>query len=270
MWGPEQRDAFRRDGVVTLPGAFSAEAGAAMEDATWSYVEARTDIRRDDRSTWPGAPDGFATSTKKLKKHPAFRAVLAAPAVRSALDGIFGDGGWRASRNGAQILFSFPTHDAADWTLASGPRHMDAPFDARVDPPAAVKLFSVAAPLPPRSGATLALAGTSNLQANWARRQPAERLAAGSKHWLPFLREAHPNLRRLVNPDDDGADRAAVCGEPLEIDGQRVELREFGGDVGDVHVNHINTFHCPPVHAGTRPRLLITHLISPAGADRSR
>lgn len=267
VWGPEQHAAFRDAGVVTLRGAFDSTAGAAMQDATWAHVERQTAIRRDDPTTWPRDDTGFATSMKKLKRNAAFGAVLRSRAVTDALDDIFGPRRWQASRNGAQILFSFPTHDPSEWRVNDGPWHMDAPFHRRVDPPHAVKLFSVAAPLPPRSGATMVLAGTSNLTARWARTHTAEVNKGGLASWLPFLRAAHPDLARLCNPDDDGHDRTEACTRPLDIDGQRVEWRELCGDVGDVHIVHINTFHCPPVHAGTMPRLLVTHLISEVEPD---
>ena len=97
VWGPEQREAFDRDGHVTLKGAFDPEQAAAMARAVWGFVERRTEIREDDPSTWP---DGwFGTSLKKLKRHGSFQAVIESVVTRAALDGIFGAEKWSSSRS---------------------------------------------------------------------------------------------------------------------------------------------------------------------------
>lgn len=262
MWGPERRDAFERDGHVTLKGAFDPDAAARMSQAIWRYVESRTDIRRADESSWPqGAPAGV--SFKKLKRNPALRAVLDSEQAKSALDGIFAGGAWEPSHSGAQILFSFPDTTPEDWDVPSRLWHMDAPFFRHVSPPRSVKLFSVVEPLPPRSGATMVLAGTPNLQAAYARDVSDEHRAGGKQNWHRFMRRTDPWLARFVEADD-APDRNTVLAQPHVVDGQPVELRELGGEPGDVHVCHINLFHSGSPNASGRPRMMVTHVVRPS------
>lgn len=264
MWGPDEQAAFERDGHVTLKGAFDADAAARMSSAVWNYVESRTEVRRADPSTWP--EDWFATSFKKLKRNAAFRAVVENESTRSALDGIFGPGGWAPSKSGAQILFSFPDTAPDEWRVRSNLWHMDTGFRASIWPPRQVKLFAVAEPLPPRGGATMVLAGTPNLQAAYAAANPEVEHDGNKEVWHRFLRDRHPALARFVR-DKGEPDRNEALAQPLDVDGQPVELRELGGDAGDVHVCHINLFHSGSANSADRPRMLITQLVAPVQAD---
>ncbi len=262
MWGADLAEAFERDGHVTLKAAFEPAVASRMSQAIWSYVEARTDIRRVDPSTWPpGAPGGV--SYKRLKRNASFRAVLESASTRSALDGIFGRGAWEPSRSGAQILFGFPDTAPGDWKVPSRLWHMDAPFFPRVSPPRAIKLFSVVEPLPPCSGATLVLAGTPDLQAAYARDASDEERAGDKQNWHRFLHQTDPWLARFLKADD-ASDRNTFLTQAHVVDGQPLDLRELGGDPGDVHVCHINLFHSVAPNASLQPRMMVTHAIRPA------
>lgn len=261
MWSSELAEAFERDGHVTLKGAFDPDGAARMSQAIWRYVESRTDIRRVDPSSWPrGAPAQI--SFKKLKRHAAFRAVLDSTQTRAALDGIFGSGAWEPTRSGAQILFSFPDTTPEGWEVPSHLWHMDAPFFRRISPPRSVKLFSVVEPLPPRSGATMVLPGTPNLQAAYACDVPDEQRAGRRQNWHRFMRQTNPWLARFVETDGS-ADRSGVLARAHVVNGQRVELRELGGEPGDVHVCHINLFHSAAPNANDEPRMMVTHAVRP-------
>lgn len=263
MWGEVQRNAFGRDGHVMLGGAIDTESVRRMSEAVWRYVEARTPVRQDDRSTWPNG--WFQISFKKLKGHSAFRAVPENPQVRAALDSIFGDVGWTPSKGGAQILFSFPDTDADGWRVPSKLWHMDAGFHRRVDPPWAVKMFTVVEPLPPRGGATMVLAGTPNLQADYARNAEPRHREGGSQSWRRFMARTDPWLASFAH-DKGEPDRNEVLARPQVVAGHRVELRELCGSPGDVHLTHINLFHSGSPNANDRPRMLVTHVIHRADA----
>lgn len=256
----ELASTFERDGHVTLRGAFDAAAAQRMSEAIWNYCQSRTEIMRPDPSTWPtGAPDGI--SFKKLKRHSTFRAVLESADTRRALDEIFTEG-WEPTRSGAQILFSFPDTPREGWRVPSHLWHMDAPFVAEVSPPPAVKLFSVVEPLPPRSGATMVIAGTHALQADYARTAPQEDRTGDKQTWHRFMRRTDPWLARFLD-NDDSADRNTLLGTTQMIDGRQVELRELTGEPGDVHICHINLFHSVAPNASDRPRVVITHVVRP-------
>lgn len=260
MWGRDEQAAFERDGVVTLRGAFDAEAAARMSQAVWRYVESRTAIREDDPSTWPDT--WLGVSFKKLKRHAAFRPVVDNPSTRSALDGIFGAGAWRPSKQGAQILFSFPDTAPEDWRVPSELWHMDASFHRTIRPPRAVKLFAVAERLPPRGGATMVLAGTPNLQAAYAEGLPPEERAGNKAMWRRFITRTDSWMAGFAE-DRGEPDRNEVLAGAHEVNGQLVELRELGGEPGDVHVCHINLFHSGSPNSLDRPRMLITNLVAP-------
>ena len=267
MWGPELAEAFERDGHVTLKGAFDPDAATRMSEAIWHYVESRTEIRRTDRSSWPqGAPAGI--SFKKLKRHVAFRAVIDSASTRSALDGIFGVGAWEPIGAGAQILFSFPDTPPGRWGVPSHLWHMDAPFFREISPPLTVKLFSVVEPLPPCGGATVVLSGTPRLQAVYTTNLSDEDCAGNKPNWHQFMRQTDPWLAQFLRPEL-GPDRNAVLTEPHVVDGQPVELRELGGEPGDVHLCHINLFHSAAPNTSDRPRMMVTHGVRPVRADPS-
>ncbi len=261
MWGSEQQEAFERDGVVTLRGAFDADVASRMSDAVWGHVDRHGGVRRDDRATWP-TETWHGISFKRLKRHGAFRAVLASPSVGAALDGIFGPGGWTPSGGGAQILFTFPDTTPGQWRVPHALWHMDSGFARRVQPPHAVKLFSVVEALPPRGGATMVLAGTPNLVADYARSAPDEHRDGHKANWNRFLRTVDPRLGAFSRDDGDPG-RNDDLARPFTVGAQPVELRELGGEPGDVHVTHINCFHSGSPNANDRPRLLVTHLVSP-------
>lgn len=266
MPGTRSLDDFRRDGHLALRGAFAGDAAAAMSTAIWRHLEAHTPVRRDDRGTWPR--EWLAVSFKRLKRHSSFRAVLAAPAVRATLDGIFGPDGWSPSRNGAQILCTFPSTDAGPdgdpdaWRVPSHLWHMDGPFQDGVDPPRAVKLFSVVEPLAAHGGATCVLAGSPTLQAAYATTLPVERRGGSTPVWTRFLRDASPWTAELVL-DRGEPDRNARLLRPTEIAGRRIEVRTLDGAPGDVHVTHINTFHSASTNVADRPRIVVTHVVTP-------
>jgi hypothetical protein len=260
MWGPELAEAFERDGHVTLRGAFDPDSAAQMSGAIWSFVESRTPIRRQDPSTWPQGP-ASGLSFKKLKRHRAFRAVVESPHARAALDGIFGEDAWETA-SGAQILFSFPDTSPEEWRVPSHLWHMDAPFSPTASPPRWVKLFSVVEPLPPRCGATLALAGTARLQAEYATGAADVDTSGDKQSWHRFMRRADPWLARFLVADDT-ADRNSALSRPHDVDGKQIELRELGGEPGDVHICHINLFHSVAPNAGDRPRVMVTHVARP-------
>ncbi len=256
-------DRFTAGGHIALRSAFSADDAARMSAAIWRHIESNTTVRRDDTSTWPTG--WLATSFKKLKRHASFRAVIEAPAVSDRLDAIFGVGRWIASKGGAQILCTFPNTAPDAWRVPNHLWHMDSSFLRRVDPPRAVKLFSVVEPLPAHNGATMVIAGTHALQAEYARSIPPELSAGKAATWRRFLIEADPWLAALVSnrPDDlDDPDRNARFAGSREIAGQAVEIRELTGEPGDVHVTHLNLFHAVSPNAGERPRMVVTHVVT--------
>lgn len=190
--------------------------------------------------------------------------MIDSPLTRSALGGILGVGAWEPIGPRAQILFSLPDTPPGRRRVPSHLWHMDGPFLRETSPPLTVKLFSVVEPLPPSGGATVVLSGTPRLQAAYAKNLSAEDCAAGKPNWHRFMRQTDPWLEQFLRPER-GPERNAELSEPHVVDGQLVELRELGGEPGDVHVCHINLFHSAAPNASDRPRVMVTHGVRPVG-----
>jgi hypothetical protein len=189
---------------------------------------------------------------QSLSRDEVFRPVADNPAVRDALDEIFGAGRWRRPRPGGQILFSFP--EPEPWVLPDG-WHIDCGFDHATWPVPAVKLFAFVGEVGPRGGGTLLLPGTHRLVERYREALPAP-VGAGREHWLAFMRH-HLWLARLL----DGAglpDRGrSLVGAAGEVDGVPVEVVELTGAPGDVVIAHLHVFHARSPDTGTAARLMV-------------
>lgn len=108
----------------------------------------------------------------------------------------------------------------------------------------------------------MVIAGTHALQAGYARTAPEEDRTGDKQTWHRFMRRADPWLARFVD-NDDSADRDALLARQQMIDGRQIELRELGGEPGDVHVCHINLFHSVAPNVSDRPRVVVTHVVRP-------
>jgi hypothetical protein len=243
------RSRFEATGVVRLPGAFTADQAAAMRDAVWQHAGRQVGLRPADPAGWAGSP---VVNWQALSREPVFRPLADNPSVTAALDAIFGAGGWRRPRPGAQILFSLP--EPGSWVLPDG-WHMDCGFDQATWPAPAVKLFAFAGEVSPRGGGTIVLPGTHRLVERYQAGLPAP-TGAGKENWLAFMRH-HPWLARLL----DGA-RLPGHGRPLigaaeEIDGVPVQVVELTGAPGDVVITHLHVFHTRSPNTSAAPRLML-------------
>jgi hypothetical protein len=241
------RSRFEATGVVPIPSAFTAGQAAAMRDAIWQHAERQAGLRPTDPAGWAGSP---VVNWQALSRDAVFRPLADNPAVADALDAIFGAGGWRRPRPGAQILFSLP--EPGPWVMPAG-WHMDCGFDHATWPAPAVKLFGFAGEVGPAGGGTMVLAGTHRLVDRYRQALPAP-VGAGKENWLAFMRH-HPWLARLL----DGADRPdhARPGDAAEIDGVPVEVMELTGSPGDVVLTHLHVFHARSPATGAAGRLML-------------
>jgi hypothetical protein len=249
MQTADVRARFEASGVLRLPGAFAADRAADMRDAIWQHAERQAGLRPDDPAGWAGAP---VLSWQALSRDPVFRPLVDNPPVTEALDAIFGTGGWRRPRPGAQILFSLPEPDP--WIMPDS-WHIDCGFDQATWPVPAVKLFAFVGDVGPRGGGTMVLSGTHRLVDRYRQGLPAP-VGAGRENWLAFIRH-HPWLARLL----DGAERPdhgrPLVGEAAEIDGVPVQIAELTGSPGDVVITHLHVFHARSPDTGATARLML-------------
>jgi hypothetical protein len=243
------RSGFDASGVVRLRGAFTAEQAAALRSAMWLHAGRQAGLRPADPASWVGSP---TLNWQALSRDPVFRPLVDNQAVSDALDVIFGAGGWRRPRPGAQILFSLPEPDP--WVLPDD-WNMDCGFEHATWPVPAVKLFAFAGEVGPRGGGTMLLPGTHRLVDRYRQALPAP-AGAGKENWRAFMRH-HPWLARLLDGADLPGHGRPLVGEAVEIDGVPVQLVELTGSPGDVVITHLHVFHSRSPDTGSAPRLML-------------
>jgi hypothetical protein len=114
------REHFQVHGWVRVLGAFSADAAAAMRDATWPALE-QGGIRREERETWrKERPDHL----QHLKANPVFQAV-GSERTTAAIDEVLGGQPWRRPSDWGAFFPVFPTPER-EWSLATSGWHLDA------------------------------------------------------------------------------------------------------------------------------------------------
>ena len=244
------RDAFADRGIVRLDGAFGRDAAAHLRGVVGRYAERRAGVRLDGSSPWP---DGrLPLSWKGLKRNPAFGVLLDNPAVRGALDAIFGAAGWQRPKPGAQVLVTLPV--PGPWSLPDG-WHMDCGFERPTWPVFAVKVFAFLGDVGPCGGGTMLLPGSHRLVDRY-RSGFAEPPGGGKANWHPFLRR-HPPLGDLLRGATRPDRGRSMVGERYEIDGVPVDVVELTGAAGDVVITHLHVFHSGSPNTSESPRYML-------------
>jgi ectoine hydroxylase-related dioxygenase (phytanoyl-CoA dioxygenase family) len=245
----EQYAAYLRDGLVRLPGFLPADRVAAAQAAVFAALE-RGGLRRDgawrlaaEKPAWPG----HGPSASKLigNKHPELAALFDAEPVQALVEALLEDRPVdRRIYPRPMMLFSVP--NAGDWTLANT-WHTDAPRLASGRAPG-VQLFSFLAPVGPRGGGTMAVAGSHRLL-NDGRSLTARRM----RHELgrePFFRQL---WRSQPLAWAAGAEYPAGA-----VDNWPLRVVEMTGAPGDVWLMDLRTFHSASPNAAEVPRLMVT------------
>ncbi len=246
----EVRQLFEATGVVRLSGAFTPGEAAAMRDAAWRYAEPRAGLRLDDPTTWPqGQP---SLSWKGLKGNRAFAPLTGNEAVRTALDAIFGVGGWIPPRPDAQMLVTFPS--PGPWILPDG-WHMDCGFEQPTWPVFAVKMFAFFGDVGPEGGGTMLLPGSHQLVDRYRKELPPG-TGAGATNWRPFMRH-DPWLAQLLEGAKQPDGGRSLVGQSHDIGGLPVEVVELTGRPGDVVIAHLHVFHSAAPNTGQYPRQML-------------
>lgn len=258
----DQRDEFRRTGLLRLPGAIDRAATGPMVDRIWDHLEQAHGMRRGQPGTWAtGRPTGLRAITGR----PEFRA-LGSPVIRAALDDLLGDGRWPVPRRWGRLLITFPGPADDPWTVPRDVWHNDfTPLTGTPDP-RAVQLFMILDDLAPGGGGTLVLTGSHRLVGPLIRdsedgphpRRLRDRLGRHGwlrELWRPELDESAPERIGRFMIDGD-----SVGGVPLRV-------TELTGAAGDAYLMHCDTFHCIAPNRGAVPRFMATTMI---GHDRDQ
>ena len=156
MMTPEQSEEFQERGFIRVPGAFPADAAAAMVDRLWASLEKRFGVSRTDPETLK-LPPGL--ELQGLRRSSVFKDVGSATTT-TALDELIGEGLWEYPR--PSFLVSFPNPGATTWTVPHN-WHTDWPYRAPQRGPVGALLFSFLSHVRPRHGGTVALEGSPGI-----------------------------------------------------------------------------------------------------------
>ena len=262
----EQLATFERDGVVRLPGAFTAEEAAAMRDVVWTELETRG-IRRDDTSTWV---DEAPAHLQHLKADPAFDAVWSLPTLGAVADLLGTERATAPADSGAFFLL-VPTR--RPWRVPWKAWHVD---HAWLDPKAPLRALKVHAhfgAIEPRAGGMTILTGGHHVIDAIARALPPFPSGTKGEVVRKAIMQGHPYLEALGTDvgDDDAAQQARIerfVDREEEVLGFPVRVVENTAEPGDVLLMHPLTLHTRPTNAGSAPRFLLNKDLYPPGGPK--
>jgi hypothetical protein len=248
MLTAEQQSQFDATGICKIERAFSADEAALMRDVVWREMHRRYAIERESRSTWNNHPP---TGLKTTKKSRVFAPILG-PALRSALDDLFGAEQWTRPKHYGQVLVTMP--NAREWRVPSRLWHADFQYHAPFAPLFAIKCWILFDDVDPGGAGTPQLAGSHRLTARYiSDLAPDEREYKRVRDG--FLR-SHPWLQALSTDDDDPDRNARFMHNDADIEGLPARVVECTGWAGDIYVTHPWVMHSIAANAGTRPRLM--------------
>jgi hypothetical protein len=259
---PEQREEFDRLGIVRVQGAIAPRDASKMCDRVWDTLGRRFQIRKDDPSTW-GARRvaGF----HDLPKSENFEEI-GSPAVREALDNLFGRGNWQRPERWASLLVTFP-ESTKRWDVPHKSWHLDFPAPARSQELFAVRIFVCLAELRSTGGCTLFLAGSHRLVQDLADKKEDEKLRSAEAReslirnypWVKGLCSFDANVDRVQQFVKDGT----------AIGDVNIRVVEMTGEAGDVYMVHPLMLHAGSVNCTQVPRLVLSSIVYRAGVSVS-
>jgi hypothetical protein len=242
-------DHFHEHGWMRLPGAFSAEAAAAMREVVWQGL-ATTGIDAGDPATWTIERPGHL---QKLRSHRAFRAV-GSPIVLQAIAAIMERHPCPAPRDWGSLFIAFPT--TRPWSIPVSGWHIDAKYTSPLRPIGGVKTFALLGDVAPRGGGTLAISGSHRLVHRWFGENPPPASARSAD--MRKLLMAHPYMRDLHAAGDAHERSARFMAEHELGGGVTLQVVELTGTAGDVFLLHPLTIHAAAPNAGSAPRFMLS------------
>lgn len=214
-----QIEDFIRDGYVMLPGAFTAEAAAAVRGRIWDLLE----VSAEEPSQWTRP----VIHLQKTISGPEVDACFT-PRLHAAFNQVMGAGRWKEHRTLGWWPVSFPGHHAPPWQQPVQGWHVDGQqFHHHLNSPdqglLPIFLFS---DIDPGGGGTCVRPGSHLVTAQVLQEHEPQGLDAGT-------------LSRLVDART-----------------QDLEVVEVSGKAGDVALIHPFLAHARSENTGSRVRFI--------------
>jgi len=252
---PEQRDTFRRAGILRLDGLLSAEGVRRAREAVLRPLErlglwkaGAWHLDALPKPQWPNT--GLKTSEVIGNRHPELAALIEESALAAAVYALLE--GHPYERPGPnrrpQVLFTLP--NAQTWTVPSG-WHSDRPRLASGQS-AGVQLFAFLDVVDARGGGTLAIAGSHHLLNEGRHIRPSE---------FGRLLRAEPFFADLLAADPPVASRqhrADLLHRTGAVGNVQLQIVEMTGAPGDVWLMDLRVLHLGGPNAAERPRMMLT------------
>ncbi len=255
MLGQVQIDAFWRDGLVRVDGAFDPQDAAAMRELVWGEMERRLGIDRADPGTWKVE---HPSHLNDLRGRPEMERV-GTDGLRGTITALLGTDSWRAGKGWGAVFVVFPADRLFD--IPTTGWHCDAPYDLPLEPLDRVQVISLFGDVEARAGGMQVLAGAHRVLARWAAAQEPGSLAVPAKARKGFLR-SHEWFASLAAPGPAEARVASLMEVGGEVEGLPIRVAELSGRAGDVYLVHPLTPHVRPTNAGQDPRFMLSTFAS--------
>ncbi len=246
MLNSEEKARLRERGVLKLPGFLPEES---VRPARERIERILSDEGHYDGNTWrppaerPDWPAGsFASKRiKKAKELKYLQTDELQATIRDLMDG--------------EALFSFMEHpqtlftlnNADQWFLPATLWHVDLPRFAGCPEPG-YQMFTFLAPVRPRSGGTLVVAGSHRLG------NPTEGVLKSKR--VKGVLKRYDVFDNLLNAE--GENRERLLDTPETVDGVEVQIVEFTGEPGDVWLMDMRLLHTLAPNPSPVPRLMVT------------
>jgi hypothetical protein len=252
---PEQRDEFKRAGILRIDGLLSAEGVRRAREAVLRPLE-RLGLWKEGawhldalpRPQWPNT--GLKTSEVIGNRHSELAALVEESALAAAVDALLE--GRPCERPGPnrrpQVLFTLP--NAQTWTVPSG-WHSDRPRLASGQS-AGVQLFAFLDVVEARGGGTLAIAGSHHLLNEGRPIRPSK---------FGRLLRAEPFFADLLvadPPQGSAQHRADLLHRTGAVGNVLLQIVEMTGGPGDVWLMDLRVLHVGGPNAAERPRMVLT------------
>lgn len=250
----QQQKAFQEKGYFRIPGAFSKQKAARMEQHIWDVLNEQG-VLPNNRATWKS---GQIVGFTHLRDEPAF-GFDENPATTAAINEILGQELWKKPFNWGQILVSFP-EPGVEWTVPYDIWHTDFDFLMPPDEIHGVLVFCFLVKVEEKSGGTGVIAGSHRLIQQFVKDQSSKDLQK-MKKVRQALYKSNPWLQVLTSKDKSIDRIAYFMQSTYEVNGTSLYIEELTGNAGDVIVGHPWLLHATTNNCGTGPRMMCVHRI---------